>query len=157
MHLYTTDLHCSRIHWSCTVGYPSKLEPKLVSALSETKRLFQLFRFYNEIESFDVSFESKQTEDQPKQFDRKHILVFLQENLGFFRFASVCFGLFQGHSTVWDSVTRFSTSGFFHESVSPKPRSIPLGSFRIFSKILGDICSSRFANNTGGYLQSLKF
>ncbi len=28
-----------------------------------------------------------------------------------------------------DSVTRFSTSGFFHESVSPKLLSIPLGPF----------------------------
>ena len=43
-----------------------KLEPKLVSALSETKRLFRLFRFYTETESFDVSIEPKQTEDQPK-------------------------------------------------------------------------------------------
>ncbi len=45
-----------------------KLEPKLVSALSETKRLFRLFRFYTETESFDVSIEPKQTKDQPKQF-----------------------------------------------------------------------------------------
>ncbi len=50
-----------------------KLEPKLVSALSETKRLFRLFRFYTETESFDVSIEPKQTEDQPKQF---YILIF---------------------------------------------------------------------------------
>jgi hypothetical protein len=35
-----------------------KLEPKLVSALSETQRLF---RFYTETESFDVSIEPKQT------------------------------------------------------------------------------------------------
>jgi hypothetical protein len=47
-----------------------KLEPKLVSALSETKCLFRLFRFYIETESFDVSIEPKQTEDQPKQFKR---------------------------------------------------------------------------------------
>jgi hypothetical protein len=38
-----------------------KLEPKLVSALSETKRLFRLFRFYTETESFDVSIEPEQT------------------------------------------------------------------------------------------------
>ncbi len=38
---------------------------------------------------------------------------------------------------------------FFHESISPKHRSIPLGPFRIFSKIRGDIRSSRFAD-TGG-------
>ncbi len=53
-----------------------KLEPKLVSALSETKRLFRLFRFYTETDSFDVLIEPKQTEDQPKQFDREHILLF---------------------------------------------------------------------------------
>jgi hypothetical protein len=47
-----------------------KLEPKLVSALSETKHLFRLFRFYTETESFDVLIELKQTEDQPKQFYR---------------------------------------------------------------------------------------
>jgi hypothetical protein len=58
-----------------------KLEPKLVSALSETKRLFRLFRFYTETECFYVSIEPKQTEDQPKLFDREHILLFfLQKN-----------------------------------------------------------------------------
>jgi hypothetical protein len=44
-------------------------------------------------------------------------------------------------------------SGSFHESVSPQPQSIPLRPFRIFSKICGDIRSSRFAtgvNETGG-------
>jgi hypothetical protein len=71
-----------------------KLEPKLVSALSETKRLFRLFRFYTETESFDVSIEPKQTKDQPKQFDREHILQFFTENLWFFRFFSVFFGFF---------------------------------------------------------------
>ncbi len=41
----------------------------------------------------------------------------------------------------------------FHESVSPKPLSIPLGPFRFFSKIRGDIGSSRLTtgiNDTGG-------
>ncbi len=57
-----------------------KLEPKLVLALSETKRLFRLFRFYTETESFDVSIEPKQTEDQPKQFDRELIWYFLQKS-----------------------------------------------------------------------------
>ncbi len=63
-----------------------KLEPKPVSALSKTKRLFWLFCFYNTTEIFDVSIEPKETEDQPKQFDREHILLFFTENLGFFRF-----------------------------------------------------------------------
>jgi hypothetical protein len=42
---------------------------------------------------------------------------------------------------------------FFHKSVSPQPQSIPLGLFRIFSKILGDIRKSRCTtsiNDTGG-------
>ncbi len=50
-------------------------------------------------------------------------------------------------------VTRFFASGSFHKSVSPQPQSIPLRPFRIFSKIRGDIRSSRFAtgvNDTGG-------
>jgi hypothetical protein len=54
-------------------------------------RLFRLFRFYTETESFDVSIEPKQTEDHPKPFDREHIWYF-SENLGF---VSVCFGLFR--------------------------------------------------------------
>ncbi len=52
-----------------------------------------------------------------------------------------------------DSVTRFFASGFFHESPSPKPLIITLGSFRIFSKIRGDIRKSRCTtgvNDTGG-------
>jgi hypothetical protein len=44
-----------------------KLEPKLVSALSETKRLFRLFRFYTETASFGVPTEPKQAKDQSKQ------------------------------------------------------------------------------------------
>ncbi len=42
---------------------------------------------------------------------------------------------------------------FFYESVSPQPQSIPLGPFRIFSKIRGDIRKSRCTtgiNDTGG-------
>jgi len=64
----------------------SKLEAKLVSALSETKHLFRLFRFYTERESFGVSIEPKQTEEQPKQFDREHSLVFFLENVELFRY-----------------------------------------------------------------------
>jgi|688.fasta_scaffold2492116_1 hypothetical protein len=44
---------------------------------------------------------------------------------------------------------------FFHETVSPKPPSIPLGPFRIFSKIHGDIRSSICTTgvvDTGGKL-----
>ncbi len=52
---------------SFKTSFDSK-QPKL-----ELKRLFRLFRFYTETESFNVSIEPKQTEDQPKQFDREHI------------------------------------------------------------------------------------
>ncbi len=58
-----------------------KLEPKLVSELSETKRLFQLFHFYTETESFDVSIEPKQTEDQPKQFEIEHCAALYRNQL----------------------------------------------------------------------------
>jgi hypothetical protein len=44
-----------------------KLEPKLVSALSETKRFFSVVRFYTETESFNVLIEPKQAEDQRRQ------------------------------------------------------------------------------------------
>jgi hypothetical protein len=43
-----------------------KLELKLVSALSETKRFFRLFFYFTKTASFGVSIEPKQTEDQPK-------------------------------------------------------------------------------------------
>jgi hypothetical protein len=35
-----------------------------------------------------------------------------------------------------ESDTRFSTSGFFHESLSPGPPSIPLGPFRIIGGVV---------------------
>ncbi len=94
-----------------------KPEPKLVSALSKTKCLFWLFRFYTKTESFDVSIEPKQTEDQPKQFDREHILVFFQKIQGFsglIRF----FGLFR------NSLFRFfrfcTETESFDVSIEPK-------------------------------------
>jgi hypothetical protein len=44
-----------------------ELEPKLVLALSETRRFFRLFRFNIETGSFGVSKQPKQTKNQPKQ------------------------------------------------------------------------------------------
>ncbi len=49
---------------------------KLELKLSKTKRLFRLFCFNTETESFCVLIEPKQTDEQPKQFDRDHILDF---------------------------------------------------------------------------------
>jgi hypothetical protein len=50
-------------------------------------------------------------------------------------------------------VTRFFASGFFHESASPKPLKITVGSHQIFLKSCGDIRKSRCAtgiNDTSG-------
>jgi hypothetical protein len=49
------------------VSKEPKLEPKLVLALSETRRLFRLFCFNIETGSFGVSKQPKQTKNQPKQ------------------------------------------------------------------------------------------
>ncbi len=49
------------------VSKQPKLEPKLVSALSETRRLFRLFRFKIKTGSFGVSKQPKQTKDKLKQ------------------------------------------------------------------------------------------
>ncbi len=104
-----------------------KLEPKLVSALSETKRLFWLFRFYTEKESLDVSIEPKQTEDQPKQFDREHILVFFRK----FRVVLICFGLFRNISVCFGcfnigSKHRNKPKFFFwfHDQTETQPKQI---------------------------------
>jgi hypothetical protein len=42
-----------------------------------------------------VSMFPKQTEDQPKQFDREHILQLFTENFGFFQFFLVFFQFFR--------------------------------------------------------------
>jgi hypothetical protein len=94
------------------------LEPKLVLALSETKCLFWLFLFYTETESFSVSLEMKQTEEQPKQCGREHILVFLSENLGFFWFFSVCFGLFR--NSLFQLFCFYTDKESFDVSIEPK-------------------------------------
>jgi hypothetical protein len=47
---------------SSETSFVSK-QPKLVSALSETRRLFQLFRFNIETGSFGVSKQPKHTKD----------------------------------------------------------------------------------------------
>jgi hypothetical protein len=56
-----------------------------------------------------------------------------------------------------ESDRRFSTSDFFHESVSPRPPSIPLEPFLIFSKIRGKFRELMFitgVNDTGNKLFS---
>ncbi len=77
-----------------TVGISESINTVKEAHATETKRLFLLFRFYTETESFGVSIEPKQTEEQPKQFDIEHVLVFFRK----FRDVSVCFGLFRNSS-----------------------------------------------------------
>jgi hypothetical protein len=100
------------------VSFETSFDSKQLKLVSETKRLFWLFRFYIKTERFDLSIELKQTKDQHKQFDIKHILVIFPENFGFFRFVSVCFGLFR-NSLFW--LFRFYTeTESFDVSIEPK-------------------------------------
>ena len=46
------------------------------------------------------------------------------------------------------------TSGFLHESVSPKPLSIPIGSFQIFLKIRRDIAAQGVVDTSGKWKKS---
>jgi hypothetical protein len=97
-----------------------KLKPKLVLALSETKRLFRLFRFYTKTESFGVSIEAKQTEEQPKQLIDSIFSCFFTK----FRVVLVCFGLF------WNSLFRFYTeTKSFNVSIEPEQREDQLKRF----------------------------
>ncbi len=77
-----------------------------------------MFRLYTETESFGVSLALKQTGDQPKQFDRQHILVFFHKVLycfGLFWIVSVCF------ETVCFSCFEFYTkTASFNVSIDPK-------------------------------------
>ncbi len=75
---------------TCFVSKEPKLEPKPVSALSETRCLFWLFCFNIETGSFGVSKQLKQTKDQPKQQKFVKISTFLIPHT----ISSVCFGCF---------------------------------------------------------------
>jgi hypothetical protein len=61
--------------------------------------MFTSLRFYTQTESFGVSIEPKQTEEQPKQCDREHILEiffikFRVVSVFSVCFETVCFGCF---------------------------------------------------------------
>ncbi len=62
---------------------------------------------------------------------------------------SVCLTYSHQYLTSRESDTRFSTSDFFHKSVSPGPLSMPIGPFRFFSKIRERMFISG-GNDTGG-------
>jgi hypothetical protein len=61
-------------------------ETSFDSKQPKVQNLFRLFRFYTQTESFDVSIEPKQIEDQPKQFEREHSGYFRK-----FWVVSVCY------------------------------------------------------------------
>jgi hypothetical protein len=75
------------------VSKQPKLEPNLVSALSETRRLFRLCRFNIETWSFGVSKQLKQTKDQLKQQQIVKISTFLIPHT----ISSVCFDTVPKH------------------------------------------------------------
>ncbi len=63
-YIFTEDLFTRVSSETSFVSKQPKLEPKLVSALSETRRLFRLFCFNIETGRFGVSKQPKQTKDQ---------------------------------------------------------------------------------------------
>jgi hypothetical protein len=70
------------IRVSCETSFDSKqpkLEPKLVSNLSETRRLFRLFRLNIETGRFGVSIEPKQTENNRNKQKKVLKLSFLKK------------------------------------------------------------------------------
>jgi hypothetical protein len=85
---YNQRGRCGETRVSFETNFDSK-QPKLVSALSEIKRLFRLFRFFTQTETFDVLIEPKKTEDYFVIFYRKFggfpVFSFI---FGFFRFVS---------------------------------------------------------------------
>jgi hypothetical protein len=74
------------------IGCPSKLV--LIRNNQNKSFVSVVSLLYYETEGFGVLIEPKQTEEQSKQFDREHILVFVQKILGCFG----CFGLLQKSS-----------------------------------------------------------
>jgi hypothetical protein len=76
-----------------------------------SKQFVSVLLFYTETESFDVSIETKQTEDPPKQF--KSIFGYFSENLGLFQFVSVCYETVLFVSVVSISVRNTETNRNF--------------------------------------------
>ncbi len=100
-----------------------KLEPKLVSALSETKRLFRLFRFYTETESFDVLIEPKQTKAYFAIFYRKFMFFSF-----FFLFFLGFFGLFR--NSLFRCFSCFASIPKQRVSIDPKQTEDPPKQFK---------------------------
>ncbi len=115
-----------------------------------TEVLFNRSRF----KLFTLRFSNKSMQapscERPKTTQRSLFLVFEYNNClqtrHQYRAATQC-----SYITLKRTVSQDFCFWFFHESVSPQPQSIPLGPFRIFSKIRWDIRKSRCTtsiNNT---------
>jgi hypothetical protein len=111
-----------------------KLEPKLVSALSETKRLFRLFLFYTETESFDVSLNRNKQKTNRNSLIGSIFCFFLTENLGlsrflwFFTFFSVFFGLFR--NSLFRLFRFYTKTESFDVLIEPKQTEDPPKQFK---------------------------
>jgi len=75
---YHQRIEVSRYRVSSETSFDSKqpkMKPKLVSALSETKHLFWLVRFFTETASFCVSIELKQRKANRNKQKRKLCMI----------------------------------------------------------------------------------
>ncbi len=92
-------------------------------------------------ESFDVSIEPKQTEDQAKQLERESIFCYFSENFGLFRNGSVC------SSSCFDigSLHRNKLNFFFGftKQTEIKPNQVL---FRVVSVWFETVCFGCFAS-----------
>ncbi len=114
-----------------------KLEPKLVSALSERKRLFRLIRFYIETASFGVSIKPKLTEtnrNKPKQTETSPCPVPGHDNSKAARYCLVCYLWtclsYSNLCCLWSCITAsYATTGH----ICSKAASEPVLPGRVFS------------------------
>ncbi len=122
------------------LGCPSKLVSIRNNRNWNRNSLFQLFRFYTETESFDVSIEPKQTEDPPKQFEGEYIWVIFRK----FRVVSICFGLLRNSSVCFGCFNigskhrnkpKFFVFGFTKQTETTRNRSC-FGLFRFEPKFI---------------------
>jgi hypothetical protein len=75
-------------------------------------------------------------------FQERHLNTFIIHNsLVYVLFYQTIFSKF--FNALKGQCHKIFASGFFHEPVCPKPLIIPIRTFQIFSKICGDIPSSR--------------
>ncbi len=102
-----------------------KLEPKLVSELSETRRLFRLFRFKIETGSFSVLKQPKQSKDNRNSSKLVKISTFLIP----YTISSVFFRLFRYRSET-SKQTEKKVLGFAKSKPKNNRNRLSFGLFR---------------------------